>query len=115
MNPYRNTRGLGLRLGLIIGALLPFIVCLFLLPEPSEAEADDYLPSARARSVNVKIVKLVKSLPSARTAGADLVACGHLLALANFSIAIRAESPVQTRHFDLLVHRPVRSPPNFSL
>ena len=101
---------------LLIGPLLPFLLFLFLLPEPAQdSQTDDYLPSSRARSVNVKIIKSLKSVVGERAGGGDVALAGHTLATTNFIISIRAESVVQRRHFDLLVHRPARSPPNFSL
>jgi hypothetical protein len=115
MKTSRNFGGIRMRVGLILGALLPFIVCLFLLPEPSQSESEDYLPSARARSVNAKIIKSLKSLPGDCAGGVALTAGAQWLAPAIYSTAIRAETSVKTRHFDLLIHRAVRSPPKFSL
>ena len=106
-----------LRAGPIIGALLPLLLILFLLPEPTESEVDDYLPSSRARSVTVKIIKSLNSFQgeSSGASSRDFAVGGHPQTITIFQASIAAELQLHLRHFDFLTNRRVRSPPRFSL
>jgi|GEM_PF-4098362 len=105
---------LRLRLALSLGATLPFVLFLLLAPAPAPAESNDYLPSARARTVAAYLVKSLKSLPSEKAgfAGADLAAESCLQQRINLVISLGVESPVQLRPFERLTRQPARSPPN---
>ena len=113
MKPVGN-RGYGLRAGLIFGAMLPFVLFLLLSPEPAPEQADDYLPSARARSVAVYIIKSLKSLPGdkAGSVGGDIALASHRREVINLLISLGAELPVHLRPFERLTNQPARSPPS---
>jgi hypothetical protein len=109
--------GFSLRAGPIVGALLPFVLMLFLLPEPTELPVEDYFPSSRARTITVKIIKSLKSCPneSASAASRDFAVGGIPQSITICQAAIDAELHIHLRHFSLLTNRLVRSPPGFSL
>jgi hypothetical protein len=95
--------------------LLPFLLILFLLPEPTESEVEDYLPSSRARTIALKIVKSLKSLQ-----GESFDATSRYFAVGGFPqpktiflAGVAAELHLQLRHFAILTNRHVRSPPIF--
>jgi hypothetical protein len=116
MAAYRHSGKSRLRAGLMIGAVLPLALCLFLLPEPSDSQADAYLPSSRARNVSVKVIKSLKSFPAERTGNGDLALSGHAPALASFiASSSAAGSPIRRHHFAFLSVRSTRSPPSFPL
>ncbi len=106
-----------LRAGSMAGALLAFLLILFLVPEPTESLVEDYLPSSRARTIAVKIVKLLKPYQG-EICGAgshDFAVCGFSHSIAVCQASVDVELHVQLRHFGLLTNRLVRSPPQFSL
>lgn len=109
--------GFGVRAGPIVGALLPFVLILFLLPEPTDSQVEDYLPSSRARTVTVKIIKSLKALhgESSGAASRDFAVGGHAPAITIFQAAIAAVLYLHLHHFSLLTNRLVRSPPANSL
>jgi len=109
--------GFCLRAGLIVGVLLPFVLILFLLPEPTESELDDYFPSSRARAITVKIVKSLKSLQGENTGASshDFAVGGFPQCIAMCRTSIDADLHLHLRHFGLLTNRLVRSPPANSL
>lgn len=113
----RNFGGCCLRVGVIVGALLPFLLVLFLLPEPTESELEEYLPSSRARTITAKIIKSFKSFQgeSSGPAGGDVAIGGQRQAITIVQASIAAELHLQLRHFALLTNRLVRSPPANSL
>ena len=113
----RNFGGCCLRAGLIVGTLLPFLLVLFLLPEPTESELEDYLPSSRARTITAKIIKSLKSFQGESTGAArgDVAVGGQRQAITIVQASISAELHLQLRHFALLTNRLVRSPPANSL
>ena len=101
----------------IVGVLLPFVLILFLLPEPSDSQVEDYLPSSRARTVTLKIIKSLK-LIQGESSGAsrhDCVAGGAPRFITVCQGLVKAELLVHLRHFGFLTNRLVRSPPLFSL
>ena len=112
-----NFRGCFLRTGPIVGALLPLLLVLFLLPEPTESELEDYLPSSRVRTLTAKIIKSLKLFQgeSSGAASGDVAAGGQRQAITIFQASIVAELHLQLRHFALLTNRLVRSPPANSL
>jgi len=113
----RNFGGGYLRAAVIVGTLLPFLLVLFLLPEPTDSELEDYLPSSRARTLTAKIIKSLKSFQGecSGAAGGDVAAGGQRQAITIFQASIAAELNLQLRHFALLTNRLVRSPPANSL
>lgn len=101
----------------IAGALLPFVLILFLLPEPTESEVEDYLPSSHARTVTLKTIKSLK-LIQGESSGAsrhDCVAGGVPRFITVCQGLVKAELLFHLRHFGFLTNRLVRSPPLFSL
>ena len=113
----RNFRGSRLRAGTIVGALLPFVLVLFLLPEPTDSQVEDYLPSSGAPTVTLKIVKSLKSFQGERS-GASRYACGAgglPQAITLCQGLVNAELLIHLRHFGFLTNRLVRSPPLNSL
>jgi len=113
----RKFSGLSLRAGPIVGALLPFVLMLFLLPELTESPVEDYFPSSPARTITVKIIKSLKSCPSesAGAAGRDFAVGGFPQSIAICQASVDAELHIHLRHFSLLTNRLVRSPPGFLL
>jgi len=113
----RNFGGCCSRAVPIIGALLPFLLILFLLPEPTESELDDYFPSSRARTITVKIIKSLKSCQgeSAGASSRDFAVGGYPQCKTIFHAFVVAELQFHLRHFDFLTNRRVRSPPGFFL
>ena len=108
-----------LREGLIFAAMLPLLFFLFLSPEPSASQPDDYLPSARSRNVAVYLVKFLKSLPGEKVGfpGGDVAVGTHPRQIINLVILLGSDFPAQLRPFERLTRQPARSPPNprFSL
>ena len=113
----RKFNGLCLRAGLIVGALLPFMLILFLLPEPTESEVEDYLPSSRARTVTLKIIKSLNSFQgeSSGASSRDYTVGSYPQTITIRQASVDAELHLHLRHFALLTNRLVRSPPGFSL
>ncbi len=99
-----------------VGVVLPFLLLLFLLPTPTEWRSDDYLPSARGRTVAVKIFKTPKPLLDANgaVAGFDFVHVVQPQPIIILQASVLAELSFQLRHFDFLNNRLGRSPPAHS-
>lgn len=113
----RKLRFAWLCAGPIVGALLPFVLILFLLPEPSDSQVEDYLPSSGARTVTLKIIKSLK-LIQGESFGAsrhDCVAGGLPQSITLCQGLANAELLLHLRHFGFLTNRLVRSPPANSL
>ena len=117
MMAMRNFGGCCLRAGVIVGAMLPLLLILFPLPEPTESELEDYLPSSRVRTLTAKIIKSLKSFQGENSGAAsgDVAVGGQRQSITIFQASIAAELHLQLRHFALLTNRLVRSPPVNSL
>ena len=113
----RNSSAAWLCAGPIFGALLPFVLILFLLPEPTDSQVEDYLPSSRARTVTLKIIKTLKSFQgkSAGTSSHDFAVGGFPPCITICQVSIDADLRLHLRHFGFLTNRLVRSPPASSL
>ena len=105
-------RGISRRAAAIGSALLPFVLILFLFPEPAQAEVEDYLPSAPARAVAIKLVKAQKSLHGEKSAdlNRDLAAGGYPFTTASSQAFIQVDTRLHLLDFGLLTNRLVRSP-----
>ncbi|MGH7888415.1 MAG: hypothetical protein ACREPG_11145 [Candidatus Binatia bacterium] len=105
------------RAGRFVGALLPLVLILVLLPEPIDSQADDYLPSSRVRVSAFTIVKSLKPCQgeNAGPASRDFAVGGFVHSSTICQSSIDAESHLQLRHFSLLTNRLVRSPPTLAL
>ena len=106
-------RGILRRAAAIGSALLPFVLILFLFPEPAQTEVEDYLPSAPARAVAIKLVKAQKSLHGGKSAdlNQDLAVGGYPFTTASSQAFIQVETRLHLLHFGLLTNRLIRSPP----
>ena len=110
-------RGISRRAAAIGSALLPFVLILFLFPEPAQSEVEDYLPSAPARAVAIKLVKAQKLLHGGKSADLNraLAVGGHPFTTASSRAFIQVETRLHLLHFSLLTNRLVRSPPRRSV
>jgi len=109
----RQFSGFGLRAGSLVGALLSFVLLLYLLPEPTDSRSGDYLPSSRGRAITAKIIKSPKPLQGENSgvAGFDFAVVGQPQPITNLQASIVAELFFQLRHFGFLNNRLGRSPP----
>lgn len=106
-----------LRAGPIVGVLLPLVLILLLLPESTDSQMEDYLPSSRARTVTLTIIKSLKPFQgeSAGTSSHVFAVGGVPPCAAVHLASIGADLHLHLRHFAFLSNRLVRSPPTNSL
>ncbi len=96
------------------GALVPFLVGLFLCVEPAISQGEDYLPSAPSRSVSIKIVKSLKYAHGgkASTLNRDLTVRGYSLSVSSSQGFVLVGLWLHRLRFGFLSNRLVRSPPD---
>ena len=99
--------------GQVAGALLPFVLLLFLWPEPADERSDNYLPSAHGRALAVKTFKAANSFQGGKStfSSFDLAVVDQPQPAIIFQDSLVAELFFQLRHFAFLHDHLGRSPP----
>lgn len=114
MTARRIFRGIISRSASIGSALLPFVLILFLCPEPNQEEIDDYLPSVPARAVAIQFVKTAKSFYGEKAGNLqpDLVVGDFPLTTTFYQAYVQIEPYRSLLQFGFLTNRLARSPPH---